>query len=298
MLKNHSNRVNLFDYYVETGEELEFIKREPGATRCYYWIPPKDLINADTNWGDIYAYDNSPGSYPTQKSEPLLHRVILSSSEPGDLVADFFCGSGTTCAVAEKLNRRWIGVDLGRYAIHTTRKRLLEIENSKSLTDEGKRYGKKARPFELLNLGRYERQFWKVKAFGVKDEKTALYEYLAFILKLYGAEPIAGSAQIHGKKGNALVYIGAVDAPVTIQEVTDALQDTKDMNMKELHVLGWEWEMGLNDAIQELAKQRGVRLKLRIIPMDAIDPQASGRGDVKFLSWLTLRPKLKSKEKL
>lgn len=220
--------------------------------------------------------------YPTQKPEALIRRVISACCNEGDLVADFFCGSGTTCAVAEKLGRRWIGVDLGRYAIHTTRKRLLEIENSKSLTDEGKKYGKKARPFEILNLGKYERQFWSVKAFGRKDEKQALYEYLAFILKLYGAEPIAGSSHIHGKKGNALVYIGAVDAPVTIQEVTDALKDTKDMGQKELHVLGWEWEMGLNDAIQEVAKQMAVRLKLRIIPMDAIDPQASGKGDVKF----------------
>lgn len=220
--------------------------------------------------------------YPTQKPEALLKRIINSTSKEGDLVADFFCGSGTTCAVAEKLGRRWIGVDLGRYAIHTTRKRLLEIENSKSLTDGGKKYGNKVRPFEILNLGKYERQFWQVKAFGRKDEKQALYEYLAFILKLYGAEPIAGSSHIHGKKGNALVYIGAVDAPVTIQEVTDALKDTKDMGQKELHVLGWEWEMGLNDAIQEVAKQMAVRLKLRIIPMDAIDPQASGKGDVKF----------------
>jgi len=233
--------------------------------------------------------------YPTQKPEALLKRIINSTSKEGDLVADFFCGSGTTCAVAEKLNRRWIGVDLGRYAIHTTRKRLLEIENSKSLTEEGKRYGKKARPFEILNLGKYERQFWSVKAFGRKDEKQALYEYLAFILKLYGAEPIAGSSHIHGKKGNALVYIGAVDAPVTIQEVTDALKDTKDMSQKELHVLGWEWEMGLNDAIQEVAKQMGVRLKLRIIPMDAIDPQAVGKGDIKFFELAYFKTEIESK---
>lgn len=233
--------------------------------------------------------------YPTQKPEELLERVIKACSNGGDLVADFFCGSGTTCAVAEKLGRRWIGVDLGRYAIHTTRKRLLEIENSKSLTEEGKRYGKKARPFEILNLGKYERQFWSVKAFGRKDEKQALYEYLAFILKLYGAEPIAGSSHIHGKKGNALVYIGAVDAPVTIQEVTDALKDTKDMGQKELHVLGWEWEMGLNDAIQEVAKQMGVRLKLRIIPMDAIDPQAVGKGDIKFFELAYFKTEIESK---
>jgi adenine-specific DNA-methyltransferase len=233
--------------------------------------------------------------YPTQKPENLIERIIKVSSDEGDLVADFFCGSGTTCAVAEKLNRRWIGVDLGRYAIHTTRKRFLEIEHSKSLIEEGKKYGKKARPFEILNLGKYERQFWQVKAFGKKDEKQALYEYLAFILKLYGAEPIAGSSHIHGKKGNALVYLGAVDAPVTIQEVTDALKDTKDMGQKELHVLGWEWEMGLNDAIQEVAKQMAVRLKLRIIPMDAIDPHASGKGDVKFFELAYFKTEIENK---
>lgn len=251
-------------------------------------------------WDDIYVIGTESEQkerldYPTQKPEALLERIIKASSNEGDLVADFFCGSGTTCAVAEKLGRRWIGVDLGRYAIHTTRKRMLEIEHSKSLTEEEKKYGKKARPFEILNLGKYERQFWQVKAFGRKDEKQAMYEYLAFILKLYGAEPIAGSSHIHGKKGNALVYIGAVDAPVTIQEVTDALKDTKDIGQKELHVLGWEWEMGLNDAIQEVAKQMGVRLKLRIIPMDAIDPQAAGKGDVKFFELAYFKTEIESK---
>jgi len=220
--------------------------------------------------------------YPTQKPEMLIERIIKASSDEGDLVADFFCGSGTTCAVAEKLGRRWIGVDLGRYAVHITRKRLLEIEHSKSLTEKGKKYGKKTRPFEILNLGKYERQFWQVKSFGRKNEKQALYKYLAFILKLYGAEPIAGSSHVHGKKGSALVYVGAVDAPVTIQEVTDALKDTKEMGQKELHVLGWEWEMGLNDAIQEVSNQMGIRLKLRIIPMDAIDPYTEGSDEIRF----------------
>lgn len=79
---------------------------------------------------------------------------------------------------------------------------------------------------------------------------------------MYGVEPIIGSDEIHGKKGNLLLYIGAVDAPLTIQEVNDALNDTKDMGMKELNVLGWECEMGLNDVIQEVAMQMAVRLKL------------------------------------
>jgi len=232
--------------------------------------------------------------FPTQKPERLIERIISISTDKGDLVADFFCGSGTTCTVAEKLGRRWIGVDLSRYAIHTTRKRLLEIEKSKSLEDPKKPYGKKARPFEILNLGKYERQFWQVKAFGKKDEKEALFEYLAFILKLYEAEPISGSTHIHGKKGNALIYIGAVDAPVTIQEVIDALKDTREMGMKELHVLGWEWEMGLNDAIQEVAKDMGIRLKLRIIPMDVTDPQAVQRGDIRFFELAYFKAKIET----
>jgi len=75
-------------------------------------------------------------SFDTQKPEALLKRIILASSNPGDIVADFFCGSGTTIAVAEKLGRRWIGCDLSKFAIQVTRKRLLDIHNSKDL--EGK----------------------------------------------------------------------------------------------------------------------------------------------------------------
>ena len=88
------------------------------------------------------------------------------------MVADFFCGSDTTLAVAEKLGRRWIGCDLGRFAIHTTRKRLPGIKGCK--------------PFEILNLGKYERQYWHGITFGAKGKtitEQALYEYLAFILK-------------------------------------------------------------------------------------------------------------------
>jgi SAM-dependent methyltransferase len=72
--------------------------------------------------------------YPTQKPEALLRRVIESASRPGDLVADFFAGSGTTLAVAEKLGRRWIGCDLGPLAVHTARKRLVALRAAASKT--------------------------------------------------------------------------------------------------------------------------------------------------------------------
>ena len=92
--------------------------------------------------------------YPTQKPEALLERIIKTSSNEGDIVMDIFSGSGTTEAVAEKLGRKWIGADLGKFAIHTTRKRLIGVQ--RQLKAEGKDY----RAFEILNLGKYERQHY------------------------------------------------------------------------------------------------------------------------------------------
>ncbi len=102
----------------------------------------------------IMSFSLEKTGYATQKNENLLERVIESSSNEGDLVADFFCGSGTTAAVAEKLDRRWIGTDLGKFAIHTTRKRMIGVQ--RQLKAEGEDY----RAFEVLNLGKYERQYY------------------------------------------------------------------------------------------------------------------------------------------
>ncbi|MGH9516756.1 MAG: site-specific DNA-methyltransferase [Terriglobales bacterium] len=104
-------------------------------------------------WTDVKPVLGKSGDflYPTQKPEELLDRIIKASSNENDLVLDSFCGSGTTAAVAEKLNRRWLACDLGRFAIHTTRKRLLGIPGVK--------------PFVVQNLGKYERQAWQVAEF-------------------------------------------------------------------------------------------------------------------------------------
>ncbi len=104
-------------------------------------------------WTDIGMVKGGTESvaYPTQKPEALLERILKSSSDENDLVLDCFVGSGTTAAVAEELNRRWIACDLSRFAIHTTRKRLLAIPNVK--------------PFAVQNLGKYERQAWQAAEF-------------------------------------------------------------------------------------------------------------------------------------
>jgi adenine-specific DNA-methyltransferase len=201
--------------------------------------------------------------FPTQKPEALLRRIVQVASSEGDLVADFFCGSGTMLSVAEKLNRRWIGCDLGRWGIHTTRKRLLGIRG--------------CRPFALLSLGRGERQYWQGANFSDSGA------YVAFMLKLYGAEPLTGLACIDGTKQNtALVHVGAVDVPMTTEAIEAAVDECARQKQRELHVLGWEWETCRCDAMVEMAGQKGVKLLLLQIPREAMERQAMETGDVRF----------------
>lgn len=210
--------------------------------------------------------------YDTQKPVDLIERVLALASKPGDLVLDCFAGSGSTLVAAERNDRRWIGCDLGRFAIHTTRKRLLDIPN--------------CRPFEILNLGQYERKYWQGVSFGddkpATPDAAAVAAYVRFILDLYHAQPVAGT-HVHGKKGAALVHVGAVDAPVTIREVNEAVAEVAVLGQKELHVLGWEWEMGLHDPLaQQVQRSHGVKLRLLNIPREVMERQAVERGDVRF----------------
>jgi DNA modification methylase len=283
-----------------TAESIARLKSEgriehtsSGSVRVKYWLKRDGdfLINTrivDDVWDDIemvFRSSDPRTGFDTQKPEGLLERVINASSIPEGLVADLFCGSGTTLAVAEKLGRRWIGCDLGRWAIHVSRKRLLGIENCK--------------PFEVLNLGKYERQYWQGVTF--KKEKKegrqlAIFEYLKFVLKLYGAEPLAGMEHLHGKKGGAVIHVGAVDAPVTIDEINACLDECKAIKQKELHILGWEWEMGLYEIITEAAKGRGIKLLLLQIPREVMEQQAVQKGDVRFFELAYLEVKIKSEK--
>ncbi len=246
---------------------------------------------ADNIWDDIVGMGVTPHEYlgyPTQKPEKLLERVIKASSNEGDLVADFFCGSGTSCAVAEKLGRRWIGADLGRFAIHTTRKRLMGIQDCK--------------PFELLNLGKYERQHWRGVRFngGGKDpDNRQLMDYLVFILKAYGAEVFQVGEMLHGRKDQAAVHVGAVDAPITIHQAQGALRECGEHGFERLDILGWEFEMGMDDPIIQDAKAQGVKLRLLRIPREVMEIEVLDKHDVRFheLAYLTAALRKPEKDK-
>ena len=271
-------------------ESGELYLRNPskGAARCrkHYLDENKGLLLQDL-WTEVGRVKGG-SDYPTQKPERLLERIIRIGSREGALVCDVFCGSGTTLVAAENTGRRWIGCDLSRWATHLARKRMLAIDN--------------CRPFEVLNLGKYERQYWQGVTFGDRMDKRftehALYEYLAFILRLYRAQPVAGMAQLHGKKGKAMVHVGSVEAPVTIAEIDEAVEECAKLKQGELHVLGWEWEMGLCDLMVEAAKKKGVKLSLLQIPREVMEQQAPAMGDVHFFELAYLEVKIEKPKRL
>jgi len=153
----------------------------------------------DDVWTDIQALDpkdkDERVDYPTQKPEALLKRIIESLTNEGDIVMDFFAGSGTTLITAEKLGRRWIGCDIGKLSLYTTQKRLLEIENSKSLNDSNKKYIKPAKSFAVVTSGLYDLG----KVFALQKD-----EYINFVKNLFEIEETKtakiGGVEIDGKK--------------------------------------------------------------------------------------------------
>jgi len=235
--------------------------------------------------------------YITQKPEIFLERIIKASSNEGDLVADFFCGSGTTAAVAEKLGRKWIACDLGRFAIHITRKRMIGVQ--RELKKEGKPYS----AFEVLNLGKYERQFF----FGVpanipQAQQEQLLEakqekYVSLILEGYSAQRVQGHKYLHGKKAGRFVHVGPLSVPVTKTLVEDIFEECRQNLITQVDILGFEFEMGLVPHIKEELRQQGVDIRPRYIPKEVFDKRAVKKGQVKFydVAYLQVKPQIKGK---
>ena len=229
-------------------------------------------------------------NYPTQKPESLLERIIKASSNEGDLIADFFCGSGTTAAVAEKLGRKWITTDLGRFSVHTARKRLIGVQREMQAS------GKDFRAFELLNLGKYERQFFMDDLTnGKRKAKEDLYVEL--ILEAYKAKRIEGHNTLHGSKAGRFVHVGPLDVPVTQSRLVDIFEECRQNLYTQVDVLGFEFEMGLTPQFIQELKEKGVSITLKYIPKDVFDKRAVEKGQVKFfdVAYLNTKEKIKGK---
>jgi len=230
--------------------------------------------------------------YPTQKPEKLLERIIQASSNEGDIIADFFMGSGTTMAVAEKLNRKWIGSDLGKFAIHTTRKRMIGVQ--RGLKEGGKDY----RAFEILNLGKYERQHYIGVNQNLREEEKQQQiaerekNFISLILSAYKAEVTEGFKTFHGKKAARLVTIGPINLPVSRLFVEEVIEECIEKQITKVDVLAFEFEMGLFPHIQEEAKNKGVDLILKYIPRDVFDKRAIEKNQIIFhdVSYIEVKP--------
>ena len=209
--------------------------------------------------------------YPTQKPGELLERIIKASSNEGDLIADFFCGSGTTAAVAEKLGRKWIATDLGKFAIHTTRKRLIGVQRELKATDQD------FRAFEVLNLGRYERQAYLNVGgrLSPQQREQALAEkareFRELILRAYRAEPLDNDGFFQGRSRNRLVVVGPINLPVGRLFVEEVITECRKRGATPVDMLAFEFEMGLFPAVLEEATGKGIDLTPKYIPAEVFD---------------------------
>jgi adenine-specific DNA-methyltransferase len=238
----------------------------------------------------IKSFSMEKTGFPTQKNEALLKRIIKASSNPGDLVLDCFVGSGTTAAVAEKLGRRWIACDLSRFAIHTTRKRLLSIPNVK--------------PFVIQNLGKYERQVWQAAEFG-EEAEAKVQAYRRFILELYHAQPITGYTWLHGLKAGRMVHVGAVDSPVSPGDIAQIAAEFKKAvgtgkdapTVNGVDVLGWDFAFELNEVAKQQAAQANIQMRFLKIPRDVMDKRAIEQGDIQFFELAALSVDVQTSER-
>jgi hypothetical protein len=249
-------------------------------------------------WTDISSVNSQAiedTRYPTQKPESLIERIIKTSSIEGDLIADFFCGSGTTAAVAEKLGRKWIVSDLGKFAIHTTRKRMIGVQ--RELKSEGKDY----RAFEILNLGKYERQHYigvnpnlrEVEQQKQLEEREAAF--LNLILNAYRAEKTQGFKTFYGKKAGRLVAVGPVNLPVTRLFVEEIILECRQKHITRVDILGFEFEMGLFPNVLDEARSKGIDITPKYIPADVFDKRAVERNQVVFhdVAAIEVKPHIK-----
>lgn len=202
--------------------------------------------------------------YATQKPEKLLERIISASSNPGDLVADFFAGSGTTLAVAEKMGRKWIGSDLGKFSINTARKRLITVQR------ELKESNQDFRSFEILTIGSYQ-----------ADVGDSQNEFDGLIISAYGGERLNNSP-FAGRKVNTYIAVGPKDLPCSRDYVDELIEECLKRSVTSLDVLAFEFGMAVIPEAQEYALSKGVRLTLKHIPREVFDKRAIAADAVKF----------------
>ena len=245
---------------------------------------PYTLVNVKDWWIDIGMIATSKGRlYATQKPEALLERIIKASSNEGDLVCDFFGGSGTTAAVAERLGRRWITCDIGKPASLIMRKRFI---------DQG------VKPFLYQGIGDYQKE-----AFSSSKLVKKVGDLSRIVMQLYGAIPFT-EEQLNDRNWGYLKptrTLVLVDSPnkltgtATLRRAYEARQTLLGGGWAKVVVLGWNFAFDISEAIR---RYEGA-VEVLVIPPDLLDKLAK-KGlkklvddkSVRFstLQYLTCRP--------
>jgi adenine-specific DNA-methyltransferase len=231
-LENIKNK-SLLEYWRSNGQTLEFIRKREGVKYPEYWVEPREHKIVDNLWTDIQGYNYS-SNYPTEKHAELLERIITNFSDQGDLIADFFAGSGTTLVVAEKKGRQWIGCDFSKVAIQIIRNRL--VQNS-------------SKPFLIENIGNYQRQ-------SIYLTGSRIYDIQPIILKLYGAIPRKDFPNMGIRSEgllDELVYISYPDIPVTakkVEELETLAEHLDGRGYQRLVILGWSYEYNYDHMLE------------------------------------------------
>jgi len=247
-----------------------------GKRRVKYYLSEAKGIALDDSWSDISEVNSMAKEnvgYATQKPEALLERIIKASSNEGDLVCDFFGGSGTTAAVAEKLGRRWITCDIGKPASLVMRKRFIDQE---------------VKPFLYQSIGDYQKE-----AFHNNKKLRRVGDLSQVVLGLFGALPFSPE-QVSDRnfgyiKGTRNLVM--VDSPnrlttaATVRRAVEAKASLLGGDWDKVIVLGWNFAFDISQAIE---KYKNSNVEVLVIPPDLLD-KLSKKGFRKLIADKTVR---------
>lgn len=239
-----------------------------GKPRVKRYLDDSEGAPIDDIWTDVNPINSQSieaTGYPTQKPVELLQRIINAACPKGGIILDAFAGSGTTCEATEQLGCSWIGIDNSKFAIHTARKRLIELNGKPKGKKEEGVY--KVRPFTVENMGYYQRGV-KWDPIQVGNQADA---YRQAIIELFGGEYAPYSKLLHGKKKGAWVHIGPLSTPLITEQVMSIAEEVKDTEFKKCYVLSADFDAHLTQAVNKAKEKLGVQIMVRIIPASAIE---------------------------
>lgn len=239
----------------------------PGGRRQYL-EDTKGRLFSDV-WNDIMSFQQASTSseiigYPTQKPEALLERIIKASTKEGDVVADFFCGGGTTPTTAQKLNRRWIACDQSRIAVAITQGRLEKLhEKTESVGTQQ----------TLLPVPDISVEYWGTYEIPALENLTNM-EFRSFVVSAFGGRLASGDGRIHGFKGHIPLFVGSPKQKNRIDK-NDVIEFAREVaetkGLRKSIMLAWSFAKSAKTAVEKLKGESHTEIDLIQITLAELD---------------------------